>query len=314
MPNPTRNANGIYARALLWLSALMLLAGTAATAQAQPGKASPEETCKACHAEYVNTYALSKHSVKTDGRTPANRGGCLACHGDGALEHAKKGGGRGVGGIINPGSKTLAADDKNAICLTCHQGGKRMQWSTSLHANRDTACTSCHKVHTTNDKVRVKETQAQVCFTCHKEQRAQISRPYRHPIEEGKVVCSDCHNPHGSAGPKNMVRDSVNDTCYTCHMDKRGPFVRSHQPVQEDCSICHNPHGSTYPFMVKIRIPFLCQSCHDQSSHHDGEAALRRGGRSAVFEARGCENCHTQIHGSNAPSAAGTGTGRAFRR
>jgi DmsE family decaheme c-type cytochrome len=187
-----------------------------------------------------------------------------------------------------------------------------------MHASRDTTCTSCHRLHAARDEVRDKATQSDVCFTCHKEQRAQINRPYRHPIPEGKVVCSDCHNAHGSVGPKNMVRDTVNDTCYTCHMEKRGPFVRTHQPVQEDCTICHNPHGTTYPALLKIRIPFLCESCHQLSSHHDDPAFLGTGGRSANFEARGCENCHTNIHGSNAPQHKGTGAptgrGRAFRR
>jgi predicted CXXCH cytochrome family protein len=57
-----------------------------------------------------------------------------------------------------------------------------------------------------------------------------------------------------------LVRDSINDTCYTCHMEKRGPFVRTHQPVQENCAICHNPHGSVHDNLLKVRAPFLCQS------------------------------------------------------
>jgi len=157
-----------------------------------------------------------------------------------------------------------------------------------------------------------------VCFTCHKEQRSQLNRPSRHPIKEGKVACSDCHNPHGTAGPKMLVRDSVNDTCYTCHMEKRGPFVRSHEPVQEDCTICHQPHGTTNPNLLKVRPPFLCQSCHQPSSHHStvpqsgpviNNAPLTE---QAVIMARGCVNCHTNIHGSN--NAADTGSGRGFRR
>jgi DmsE family decaheme c-type cytochrome len=299
--------------------ALLMLAGAMfphdVSAQPAPGKESPEEICKGCHLESFNTYAGSKHSMKMDSRTPANRGGCLACHGDGALEHAKKGGGRGVGGIVNPGSKTLAADAKNGICLTCHQGGKRIHWAGSAHATRDTACTSCHQVHTSHDKVRDKLTQPDVCFTCHKEQRAQINRPSRHPIREGKVVCSDCHNPHGSVGPKQLVRDSVNETCYTCHMEKRGPFVRTHQPVQEDCTICHNPHGTTNPNLLKMRPPFLCQQCHEPTSHRgtipDATAGAPSTAR-AVILARGCVNCHTNIHGTNNPAnAAGE---RTFRR
>ena len=299
-------AIGVLAGAFLFLAGMQPLG-----AQPAAGKESPEEICKACHLESFNSYATSRHGTKADQRAPANRGGCLVCHGDGALEHAKKGGGRGVGGVINPASKTLASDTKNDICLACHQGGKRTHWSQSMHASRDTTCTSCHTVHTSHDRVRNKTTQSEVCFACHKEQRAQVNRPYRHPITEGQVACSDCHNPHGSAGPKNMVRDSVNDTCFQCHLDKRGPFVRSHQPVSEDCSICHNPHGTTYPNLLKARSPFLCQSCHEMASHRTNPSVLGAGGRGANFQARGCLNCHTQIHGSNAPSQSG---GRGFRR
>ena len=301
---------------------LLVLAGTAfhrdAAAQPAPGKESPEETCKACHAASYETYVTSKHSVKADSRTPANRGGCLVCHGDSALEHAKKGGGRGVGGIVNPGSKTLAADAKNGICLACHQGGKRMLWAGSPHASRDVACASCHQIHTAQDKVRDKLTQAETCFACHKEKRVEISRPSRHPIAEGKVACSDCHNPHGSAGRALMVRDSVNDTCYTCHMEKRGPFVRNHQPVQEDCSICHNPHGTTTPNLLKARPPFLCQQCHEPAGHIGAPGVFAGAGPSsranATLLARGCVNCHTNIHGTNNPLDVPAAGQRVFRR
>lgn len=214
-------------------------------------------------------------------------------------------------GVAGKKTDTPVAD-RNGACLSCHQGDKRTHWQTSMHASRDVACTSCHQVHTTHDKVRDKREQAQVCFTCHKEQRAQISRPSRHPIPEGKVVCSDCHNPHGSAGPKNMVRDNVNDTCYTCHMEKRGPFVRTHQPVQEDCSICHNPHGSTQANLLKHRAPFLCQQCHEASSHQGNVASFATAGTGANTLARGCLNCHTQIHGTNNP--ANISNERTFRR
>jgi len=300
-------------------AALILLGATAISlrvASAQVAGAPGPEVCAACHKESYETYLAHRHSMKADARTPAARGGCVACHGDGSA-HVKAGGGRGVGGIKNPGSKAMASDERNATCLTCHEGGQRMHWSVSLHASRDTTCTSCHQIHTTRDRVRDKATQPEVCFTCHKEQRAQFNRPYRHPIPEGKVVCSDCHNPHGSVGPKNVKRDTVNDTCYQCHLEKRGPFVRTHQPVQEDCTICHNPHGTTAPALLKVRIPFLCQSCHQLSSHRDDAAQLGGGSRGAIFEARGCENCHTQIHGSNAPSGVtlpADSRGRAFRR
>jgi len=160
--------------------------------------------------------------------------------------------------------------------------------------------------------VQDKRTQPEICFTCHKEQRAQIDRPSHHPIPEGKMSCSDCHNPHGSIGPKLMKRDSVNETCYSCHMEKRGPFVHDHQPVSEDCSICHNPHGTTAESMLKTRAPFLCQSCHTPHSPVQpsltGQTtpslnSLGWWNGAAITQGRGCLNCHNQIHGSNNPSA-----------
>lgn len=292
---------------IIFAIGFMVSSGFATVQAAGPGP----EVCKNCHASQAESYQTSKHSTKGDARSPANAGACSTCHGDGT-EHVKAGGGRGVGGIKNPGGKTMPPSEKNATCLTCHSGGKRIHWSGSTHASRDTTCTSCHQVHTAHDKVRDKLTQPEVCFTCHKEQRAQINRPSRHPIKEGKVACSDCHNPHGSAGPVLMVRDSVVETCYTCHMEKRGPFVRTHQPVQEDCSICHNPHGTTTPNLLKSRPPFLCQQCHEPTSHRGSPASLTGTSTAANTLARGCLNCHTNIHGTNNP--ADISNERTFRR
>jgi DmsE family decaheme c-type cytochrome len=297
--------------------ALLILSGTQPLgAQPAPGRESPEETCKACHLESFNTYAGSKHGTRVDLRAPASRGGCIACHGAGAIEHAKKGGGRGVGGIVNPGAVTMAPDARNSICLNCHQGDPtRMHWQASVHAGRDLACTSCHKVHTAHDEVRDKLTQPQVCFTCHKEQRVQINKPYRHPILEGKVSCADCHNVHGN-NPKQMVRGSVVETCYQCHMEKRGPFIHNHQPVTEDCTICHQPHGTTIANLLKSRPPFLCQDCHASSGHpvqFAGPPTGRTTGTSQLGTVgRGCLNCHTNIHGSN--STQNSATAGRFRR
>ena len=229
----------------------------------------------------------------------------------GALEHAAKGGGKGVGGVINMSSKTVAPAVKNQMCMSCHQGGKRIHWSTSTHAARDVACTSCHTLHG-HDATRDKVMQSETCFQCHKEQRVQVNRTYRHPVREGLVTCSSCHNPHGSASPKMMVRDNVNDTCYSCHMEKRGPFVRTHQPVQEDCAICHNPHGSTIPNLLKVRQPFLCQQCHEPTSHRGNVASLSGTSTGANTAGRGCLNCHTNIHGTNNP--ANISNERTFRR
>lgn len=276
-----------------------------------------DAVCTRCHGvdeEYpVLAIGQTKHGTVADKRTPT----CTSCHGA-SETHINRPAGvseRPKPTVVFNKKGSAQPEAQNQACLTCHQGGKRTHWQTSLHATRDTTCVSCHQVHTAHDKVRDKRDQAQVCYTCHKEQRAQNQRPSRHPIPEGKMTCSDCHNPHGSAGTKNMVRDSVNETCYTCHMEKRGPFVRSHQPVQEDCSICHNPHGTTTPNLLKARPPFLCQECHEPTGHRGNPGTFNAPGTStttANLVARGCVNCHNNIHGTNNPTSA-TG-GRSLRR
>lgn len=274
-----------------------------------------DAVCTKCHDESDNPALMAigktRHGTTADNRTPT----CVTCHGESDRHVNKPADVRERPKPDRMFGKTSGTPiaERNATCLGCHQGGKRIHWDNSPHASRDLACASCHSVHATHDKVRTRITQAEVCFTCHKEQRAQINRPSRHPIPEGKVVCSDCHNPHGTAGVTQLVRDNVNDTCYTCHMEKRGPFLRSHQPVTEECTICHNPHGTINPNLLKVRAPFLCQQCHEPSSHRGNPAAFTGGtSTSANLIARGCLNCHTQIHGTNNP--ANVGNAGTFRR
>ena len=269
-----------------------------------------DAVCTRCHDQSEKNPVLSiyqtRHGVKADQRTPS----CQSCHGA-SDAHVKNTANTPVRPPVDfLGSKGKATAKDIESCVGCHKSGIRSHWSGSAHEAADVLCTSCHQMHTHQDKVRNKNTQPEVCFACHKEQRAQYSRPSRHLTKDGKMVCSDCHNPHGSAGPRLMQRDSVNATCYTCHMEKRGPFVRGHQPAQEDCSLCHNPHGSTQPNLLKARPPFLCQQCHEPDTHQGRNATfqsdvLRMGAAAATannVQARGCLNCHTNTHGTNNPA------------
>ena len=273
--------------------------------------------CTRCHDENddypVLSIAKTRHGTTADGRTPT----CTSCHGP-SLDHLNNPGGKAdrpePDRVFGKNPKT-PVDVRNDACLPCHKGdAARSHWEGSTHQTRDVACTSCHQIHPGHDKVRDKRTQPEVCFPCHKEQRAQIDRPSHHPIPEGKMACSDCHNPHGSTGRALMKRDSVNDVCYTCHMEKRGPFVHNHEPVSEDCTNCHNPHGTVTENMLKMRPPFLCHSCHTphgpQMPQLLGQQlvpnTVSTTGKNAInyTMARGCLNCHTQVHGTNDPSVA----------
>ena len=278
--------------------------------------------CTRCHDEAddfpVLSIAQTKHGVNTDVRTPT----CVSCHGESAQHLRVPKGQQGVRPSPDfPFGKKTTNDvaKHNQACINCHQGDKLTLWLGSAHSRRDVACVQCHKLHTGNDKVLSRATVPEVCMNCHTEKRAQINRPSRHPILEGKVICTDCHAAHGSAGPKLMAKDSVVQTCYTCHMEKRGPYLWNHLPATQDCSICHNPHGSSVPNLLKLRLPFLCQQCHEPTSHRgnlpvlapnpaDPGGASNPFGSAAPFnnripaQARACLNCHNNIHGGNNPT------------
>lgn len=267
-----------------------------------------DQVCTRCH-DGTESYPVfdigkTKHGTVADGRT----GSCTACHGasethiripEDATERPQP--------TVSFGAKSKTpVAERNAQCLNCHSGAKRMLWQGSTHEQEDLACTSCHQVHAQHDKVRDKQTQPEKCFTCHKDKRNEINKASRHPVKEGKVACSDCHNPHGSAGPKLMARDTVIDTCYSCHAEKRGPFLWNHQPVTEDCAICHNPHGSSNARLLKQSMPFLCQECHEPGSHQGIAPSSRTNASLAlpqpdIASARQCVNCHTNLHGGNSP-------------
>lgn len=280
--------------------------------------------CTRCHDESESMPILAiyqtKHGVKGDPRTPS----CQSCHGE-SENHLKgnvDGKGRPAPDVVF-NKHTFAASDakvRAATCMTCHKGTNRTNWAGSQHENNGMACNDCHKVHAPVDKVRDRKTQTEVCFTCHKDQRADTHKISTHPIDAGKVICSDCHNPHGSVGPKLLKKATVTETCFTCHAEKRGPFLWEHQPVTEDCTNCHTPHGSNITPLLKSRPPFLCQECHDgphnsQASYGSLVAGIQ-GGNGLVANTtnpmtpntnavgRACMNCHVMVHGSNSPAGA----------
>jgi len=257
--------------------------------------------------------AATRASVQKDGL--AQDAKCTACHNEAWRKPVLS---------IYQTPHGNRADSRAPLCTTCHGDG-----TAHIEAGGDKekidkpaglACANCHTVHAPQDKVLAKATQPEVCFTCHKTERAQTHRISHHPILEGKVVCSDCHNPHGSTGPKLLVKDSVNDTCYTCHAEKRGPFLWEHAPVTDDCTNCHTPHGSTNSPLLKARAPWLCQECH--SGDHgknlysganlpggnvttlNGIQGLANQSPPAQLNARACMNCHVLVHGSNHPAGA----------
>ena len=107
----------------------------------------------------------------------------------------------------------------------------------------------------------------QVCGKCHLDIKARFNRRSHHPLVEGRITCSNCHQPHGSMYPSMIKTPSVNQLCYKCHAEKRGPFMWQHPPVDENCATCHTPHGSVHEWLLVEKVPNLCQGCHDSTTH-----------------------------------------------
>lgn len=266
------------------------------------------DTCLTCHAdEAILSIFRTPHGHPTDPNAPFAQAQCESCHGPGAAHGVM----RLRRGRERPPMKKFGAEAdtpvavQNETCLGCHQGELDLAWHGSAHDLEFTSCADCHQLHAPQDRVLLVHEQAEVCYTCHQAKRAANFKPSIHPVRQGKISCSSCHNPHGSQTDNLLARDTVNQVCFDCHAEKRGPFLWEHAPVAEDCTLCHDPHGSNNAALLTRRPPLLCQQCHSQAGHPSTpftEQGLPGNNPSAFVVGGSCLNCHSRIHGSNHPS------------
>lgn len=198
-------------------------------------------------------------------------------------------------------------------CAACHEK-QAQEYKLTAHARINVAsdeieaqgCETCHgpgSVHSEagggKGTMINPRKNPEICFTCHLDKKAEFRLPYRHPVLEGKMSCSDCHSMHGpEAKPWSATSlNGVNEACYKCHKDQRGPFVFEHEVLREGCTTCHKVHGSVNDKMLIARDNNLCLRCHVQvdfpivgKSSHSGR--LYQG---TCFSG----GCHTAVHGSN---------------
>jgi len=270
--------------------------------------------CIVCHVDDTQHYSHTRHAkvFRLNPKTARERQGCEACHGPGSRHVAKALDKDGIIGFTREWGTPI--DVQNGQCLGCHEGGQRIYWGGSPHQLNQIACSDCHSPMARLSRNGLLRTAlvSDTCMLCHQQQRAEFQRRSHMPLPEGKMSCVDCHNPHGSVTRPMLKADSVNETCTTCHAEKRGPFIWEHAPVRESCVNCHLPHGSNFDYLLTGARPYICQQCHSPPIGHPGQffnssqtaaAALQPGGtQSARIIGRSCQNCHSQIHGSNHPS------------
>jgi DmsE family decaheme c-type cytochrome len=255
------------------LAAWASLSLASATALAQePPPPTGNEPCKTCHVPHEEHKVNVYHSD------------CVACHIP-QSEHLELG---GRGTVTLPGASN---------CLSCHQNNdhKRMNWSFSAHKKAKLECRNCHGLHSPKVKqlnvgMFKSDKNSALCMSCHKDVAAHMNMPSHHPVKEGALSCTSCHDPH--SGKQTSLRGK-NAQCTECHQAIRGPKVFAHAPVVEDCTLCHNPHGSPNRRLLRLAQPMLCLQCHSLSPQHGGQANLRGA------QLRGCTNCHSAVHGSH---------------
>ncbi|MCA9400897.1 MAG: hypothetical protein KC713_04680 [Candidatus Omnitrophica bacterium] len=200
-------------------------------------------------------------------------------------------------------------------CVTCHEDEHR-EYQLSSHARIEIktddgtlvqGCETCHgpgSMHVDaggGKGTMIKaDKNPQMCFSCHSDKEMEFRLPYRHPVLEGKMSCTDCHNIHGSdKNPWTLTSlDGTSGVCFNCHKEQRGPFVYEHEAMREGCTNCHNVHGAINDKMLIVRDNNLCFKCHSQA---DMSVTIGDSDHSGRLDEGTCFSggCHTAVHGSN---------------
>lgn len=216
-----------------------------------------------------------------------------------------------------PGAKYVGSEN----CAQCHETITK-DFATASHARLkaeganaiNVGCESCHgpgSLHAESGGARATivnpRKSPEGCFQCHLEMEGRFRLPSHHPIEEGKVSCGDCHNPHKGqvvvGGGTELATE--HDTCGRCHTAQRGPFTFEHEAVREGCTTCHQPHGSVNPRMLVERNAILCLKCHLQEQRVDGKIYIGGGDHTSRMSRGTCwsAGCHEAVHGSHISSS-----------
>ena len=197
---------------------------------------------------------------------------------------------------------TMSAREQAPLCATCHQTSHQQNMvERNIHMTSDVSCSACHSVHESKAPVLLKAAQSELCVSCHRGVEGAFAKPYRHPVQDGVVTCSECHMTM-SETRRELSLNGTN-MCMKCHAEFQGPFPYEHQATVDysteegGCVSCHEPHGSYLPRMLKqpYEAPHFqtCTQCHAMPARHNSN--LKHG---TAFAGLSCSECHSDIHGS----------------
>jgi predicted CXXCH cytochrome family protein len=267
----------------------------------------PYSLCLTCHAD------KNAAEIKGTVHKPAVRD-CLKCHDPHESDNKYQ--------LLKPTS----GDQKENLCLSCHNTGVNVPEKGSRHVALDMGCETCHITHKTGEKGKAEfdfhltKSPPALCLDCHDASQADLQKAHQNqPFATAN--CLQCHDPHQSAAPKLMVKfmhppfadkqcemchapakdgkvvlaqTDVKAICLTCH-DEKGKEIESakvpHPGAMGDCTDCHNPHGSKFPGLPKTDPVSICLGCHTDIDELGKKAVHHQ----PAFT-QGCATCH-QPHG-----------------
>ena len=255
------------------------------------------KVCLDCHAGQDSTLAATAHWSSKDSHEGADaRVACTDCHA-GDRRHWEE----SPTQFPMPNPSKLDARAEALVCASCHQNAHQQNMAErNVHTAANVGCSGCHSVHRSTHPALLKRAENGLCLDCHHDVEAQFARPYRHPVKDGVIKCSECHTSLAETG--RQLSQNGTDFCTKCHAEFQGPFPFEHQATLDHsteeggCLSCHEPHGSFQPRMLKqpYEAPHyqLCSQCHSVPRHNSNVM------HGTQWAGKACNDCHTDIHGS----------------
>ena len=234
------------------------------------------DSCLTCHEVHASAepHLLSSPAPEV----------CFTCH---ELEDLAK---------PHGGQLTEATD-----CAGCHRphgsDNERMLKGDHLHRPfADGSCKGCHRAPF-GTRIRLRSRGEKLCRACHTDvPKAGDEGQTVHAAlkgERGRAGCLNCHDPHMSDLPAQLVQDGP-ALCESCHeaVVAASEAPTGHAAAAEDCLTCHQPHASAQGALLTDETGELCGMCHDAEDEDLIGAHL--GADLSVLD---CVGCHTP-HGS----------------
>jgi predicted CXXCH cytochrome family protein len=227
--------------------------------------------------------------------------------------------------------KSLSGDQKENLCLKCHNIGLNVSANGSRHAPLNVGCDTCHVIHkkgtpgNIESNLHLTVAPHTLCLRCHNIKDESLIKAHRgQPFDTAD--CLTCHAAHQSDGPKLVQkfahRPYATKMCNVCHQapkdgkvvltktDPKAVCIQCHAETAKkiqnagvqhagalgDCLGCHDPHASRNPGYVRPDPVNACLKCHsDQAKLIGSKKVLHK----AAFR-DGCATCH-EPHGGTRP-------------